>query len=110
MIEINGEGQILWERTIDESNPYMNNGVPVYLDMHTQINILDESDTIRRLHAAIITEVGNEIDALLDYINLGFDFNLTDERVSDFGTNDYLLYLLDRELSRQFITKTNDAC
>ncbi|WP_430616652.1 hypothetical protein IGJ66_002395 [Enterococcus sp. DIV0176] len=105
LIEINGEGQILWERTIDESSPYMNNGVPVYLDMHTQINILDESDIIRRLHAAIITEVGNEIDALLDYINLGFDFHLTDESVSDFGTNDYLLYLLDRELSRQFITK-----
>lgn len=105
LIEINGEGQILWERTIDESSPYMNNGVPVYLDMYTQINILDESDIIRRLHAAIITEVDNEINALLDYINLGFDFHLTDESISDFGTNDYLLYLLDRELSRQFITK-----
>lgn len=108
IIEINGEGQILWEKTINESTPYVNYGSPIYLDMYTQANVMNQLDEMRRLHAAIIAEVGKEINSILGYINLDFDFQITDEEISDFGPEDYILYLIDRELSRQFITKKQE--
>lgn len=104
LIEMNGEEQILWDKTINESFSYLADEIPVYLDMYTQMTALNEMDIIRKLHASIITEIYIEIIDILSYIGLDFDFNLTDEAIDDIGSTEYILYLLDRELSKQYIT------
>ncbi len=102
--EINGEGLLLWEKTINESTAYVEKNIPIYLDIFTQSTVINETNIIRRLHAAIISEIALCLGDLLHYIGLNFDFNLSTEEINDFGTNEYIVYLLENELSRQFIT------
>lgn len=104
VIEQNGEGQILWEKTINESSAYISDGTPVYLDLFTQTSVLNELDIIRRVHAAIISEINREVEGILPYIGWDFDFQVSDEETTDFGDVEYLLYLIEREFSKQFVT------
>lgn len=101
---INGEGQIDWEKTIDENVAYLSDEIPIYLDLFTQTSRLNETDIIRRLHASIITEIYEEIHGLLGYIGLDFNFKLTNDKISDFGSSNYLLHLIDREQAGQFVS------
>lgn len=104
MINENGEGQILWEKTINESPAYVTDGIPVYLELYTQSTVLNELDIVRRIHAAIISEIDRKIGEILPHIGLDFDFQISDEDSFDFGDTEYLLYLVEREFSRQFVT------
>ncbi|MES9683717.1 LlaJI family restriction endonuclease [Gottfriedia acidiceleris] len=104
MIKENGEGQILWEKTINESQAYVSDGTPVYLDLYTQTTVLNELDIVRRIHAAIVSEIGRKIREILPHIGLDFDFQISDEDSVDFGDTEHLLYLIEREFSKQFVT------
>lgn len=105
-IELNGEGEILWNKTIDETFAFIKNKAPYYLDFYTRENEDNELDFIRRLHAAIITKCSNELKNA-DILNL-FDLNeanLTQETIEDFGNVDFIKYRLEKELKTQFVTK-----
>lgn len=104
LIELNGDGQILWEKTIEDNIAYIQHETPIYLDLYTKTKQVSEKDIIRKLHAAIISEIYEEIHSLLSYIGLNFNFQLTNEKTEDFGPENYLLYLIDNELSQQFIS------
>lgn len=103
-VELDGDGDILWEKTINESVAYLNGGTPLYLEFYTKTNVVNEMDTISRIHRAIITEIFLEIGYLFRFIDIRGEFSLTTESLSDFGTPDYLIYLIEREQSRQFVT------
>lgn len=103
IIEENGDGNILWEKTINEQNAYFQNNVPIYLDFYTQKNITNEQNLFRNLHKCIITTCCKKIKNILNILKIdGIDIS-TDE-ISDFGNIDYLIYLIKRELSTQYIT------
>ncbi|XRG77010.1 LlaJI family restriction endonuclease [Rossellomorea sp. GAMAL-10_SWC] len=104
MIKENGDGQILWEKTINEATAYVSDGTPVYLELYTQTSVLNELDIVRRIHAAIISEIDRKIGGILPHIGLDFDFQISDEDSFDFGNTEHLLYLIDREFSKQFVT------
>lgn len=103
VIEVNCEGETLWEKTINESTAYLVEGTPFYFDLFTKTNVLNEMDTIRRIHAAIITEISSNLSPILPILGMS-TLVLSDEEKNDFGDNDYLEYLIEQELGRQFIT------
>lgn len=105
-IELNGECEILWGKTIDETFAFIKNGTPYYLDFYTRETVNNELDFIRRLHAAIITKCSEDLKNA-EILNL-FDLNgafLTSESIEDIGDVDFIKYRLEKELKTQFITK-----
>lgn len=106
VIENNGSGDILWERTIDESFTLFSNNRPYYTDLQTKRRINDEYDFFKRLHECILTRASKELQEadLLDLFEItGID--LTDEELDDFGDDEYILYRIEKELNTQFNTR-----
>lgn len=108
IFEINGEGEIMWDSTINNHTAYIHENTPYYLDFVTQSKSVNNEDLLRRLHAAIITEIYENIKNLLYYINLDFNFNISHEKVQDFGPPEHLIYIIERELSLQFINEKQE--
>ena len=86
VVEFNGEGEILWDKTINETFAFIKNNTPYYLDVYTQDNTQNDFDFIRRLHAAIISTCSRELnnERLLDLFGLS-EAELTEETLEDFG-------------------------
>ncbi len=103
IIEQNGAGEILWEKTINESTAYFSDGVPIYLDIYTVNQENNEQDFFRRLHAFIITEACNRLKDILGILDIEC-INISSERAESFGSKEYIIYRLNQELSTQFIT------
>lgn len=103
IIEENGFGEILWEKTINEKNVYFSNGSPIYLDLYTVNNIINEEDLFRRLHRCIISIVSENIKEILNILGME-KISISTERIEDFGSKEYLIYEIKQELSQQFIT------
>lgn len=106
MIESNGSGEILWDKTINESFTMLSNNRPYYTDLQTKKRVTDDFDYFKRLHECILTRASEELrDAeLLDLFEMtGVD--LTDEELDDFGDEEYILYRIEKELNTQFNTR-----
>jgi hypothetical protein len=54
--ELNGNGTINWEKTIEEKFTVISNRRPIYLDLVTRAEENDENDYIRQIHQNIIYE------------------------------------------------------
>lgn len=103
IIEENGDGEILWEKTINENTAYFSNGVPVYLNTFTINQESNEHDFFRRLHAFVITEACIRLRDILGILDIEC-INISSEKIESFGSNEYIVYRLNQELSNQFIT------
>lgn len=105
VVEINGEGNILWGKTIDESVALIEDNRPYYMEIYTEKNIEDDMDFFKRLHECVITECSKQLhSAQLDSL---FDIDgveLSDETLEDFGDKDYVLERITKELNIQFNT------
>ena len=67
IIEVNGEGEILWGKTIDESFALIEENRPYYMELYTEKTIDDDMDYFKRLHEYILTECSKQLhDAQLD--------------------------------------------
>lgn len=106
IIELNGEGSILWEKTISDGFAIIKNNTPYYIDLYTRRIIDNENDYIQRLHKYILTQCFKQLDeaGLAELFDLS-EVNISDEKLSDFGEVDYILYQLQTELSIQFNTR-----
>ena len=106
IIESNGTGEILWEKTINETFTLLNNGRPYYTDLQTKKRVNDDYDYFKRLHECLITVASKELGEadLLDLFEItGAD--LSDEDLDDFGDKEYILYRIEKELNAQFNTR-----
>lgn len=54
IIESNGSGEILWERTINETFTLLSNNRPYYTDLQTKRRVSDEFDYFKRLHECVV--------------------------------------------------------
>ena len=106
VVEINGEGEILWGKTIDESFVLIEDDRPYYMEMFTGKTVDDDMDYFKRLHECVLTECSQQLhDAQLDTL---FDIDmleLSEESIQDFGDKDYILERIHKELSAQFNTR-----
>lgn len=100
---LNSGEEILWDKTINELNPYFIDGMPHYLDYYTKNNHSDELNIIRSIQMICITNISNNIETLLDIVNLP-SVKLTDEDLSEIGEIDYIDYILEKELTSQFVS------
>lgn len=106
IIDTNGEGEILWDRTIDETIPIIINNRPFYTELQTRNTIDDERDYFKRLHKCIITECSRKLEKadLLQLFEME-KISISEESLLDFGDTDYILYRLQSELNVQFETR-----
>lgn len=106
IIEINGEGEILWGKTIDESFAMIEDGRPYYMELYTGKTVEDDMDYFKRLHECVLTECSKQLhDAQLDELFGMDEIVLSEEILLDFGEKDYILERLHKELNVQFNTR-----
>ena len=106
IIEINGEGEILWGKTIDESFAMIEDNRPYYMELYTGKTVEDDMDYFKRLHECVLTECSKQLhDAQLDELFGMDELVLSEETLLDFGDRDYILERLHKELNIQFNTR-----
>ena len=106
VIESNGTGEILWDKTINDTFTYLTSDRPYYFDLQTKKRVSDDFDYFKHLHECILTRASAELEDadLLDLFEItGVD--LTDEEIDGFGEVDYILYRIEKELNVQFNTR-----
>lgn len=109
IVELDGDGDILWGKTVDEMYPVINKNRPYYLDLYTRKSIDNNLDFFYQLHRAVITDCSKQISGS-DIAEL-FDFEpieLTEDRIEDFGEIDYIIEKIDQELTVQFNTQKQE--
>lgn len=106
IIESNGSGEILWDRTIHETFTLLSGSRPYYPELLTRKRVNDESDYFKRLHECILTRCTAELrDAdLLDLFDLA-GVDVSDAQIEDFGDKEYILERIVKELNVQFSTR-----
>ena len=106
IMEVNGEGEILWDRTIDQGFSIINNNRPYHIELFTKRTVDDDTDFFKLLHKCILTECSRRLEEsdILDLFDM-VPVHLSEELLSDFGEDDHILYRLRSELSIQFNTR-----
>lgn len=106
IIESNGGGDILWDKTINETFTLLSNSRPYYPELLTTRHVMDDFDFFKRLHECILTRCTQELrDAdLLDLFDM-MGADLSDEQIEDFGDKEYVLDRIAKELNVQFNTR-----
>lgn len=101
--EINGKGRILWQRTIQKTLPFIQDGEPIYMELHTRRKQEDDQNFFTRMHHYLAHQAWSvlnwlKIDALLSLPGLPAQ----EDSDSDFSEKDYMLDRIRAELSQQF--------
>ena len=106
IIECNGSGEIIWDKTINETFTILSNNRPYYTELRTRKRLINETDYFKRLHECVLTKASNELkDAgLLELFDIN-EVDLTDEKLEDFGDKEYILYRIGNELNTQYNTR-----
>ena len=106
IFESNGSGEIVWDKTINETFTLLSNNRPYYVDLQTKKRINDDFDYFKRLHECIVTRASKELmeAELLDIFEIAA-VDLTDEELDEFGEDEYILYRIEKELNTQFNTR-----
>ena len=106
IVEINGEGPILWGKTIDESFVLLRGNRPYYMEIYTGRTIDDDMDYFKRLHECILTECSRQLEKsqLLELFEM-VSVELSEEKLTDFGEKEYVLNRIQSELNIQFNTR-----
>lgn len=105
ILEINGNGEINWDRTINDNFALIKEDKPYYTELQTKYKIDDLYDYFRLLHEYIITECSKRLEKsnLLDYFDL-MHVELSDRTLDDFGDLDFILNKIEKELNVEFNT------
>lgn len=106
IFEINGSGEVFWDKTINETFSILSNNRPYYIEIQTKKRINNDFDYFKRLHECILTLISKELMEadLLSLFELT-PIELTDECLTEFGDREYILYRLENELNIQFNTR-----
>lgn len=106
IVESNGSGEIIWDKTINETFAMISNNRPYYVDLQTRKRISDEHDYFKRLHECVLTIASKELEdaGLLNLFEL-MGVDLTEETLDDFGDKEVILYNIEKELGTQFNTR-----
>lgn len=106
VIETNGEGEILWDNTINETFAILKKNTPYYVELQTINTFSNELDYFKLLHECVLTICSNELKkaGLLDLFDLS-EVELSGQKLDDFGDVNYIKYRLEKEIQTQFVTK-----
>lgn len=103
IIELNGDGEIHWLKTINETDVILSNKSPVYVDLYTENVMVDVQNIVRQIQLAVLTDIRVQFADILRLFD--YDVPVDDEiSLSDLGDNEILLYHLDNALHTQFVS------
>lgn len=103
---LNGDnGEIDWDKTINDQYAIINNGKPIYLDYYVNSVLNDENDYFRLLHMHVLTACTAILEetGLREY--LGFPPAVFDTDRGAFGSKELILSKIQSELSAQFVNR-----
>ena len=105
ILQINGNGEIDWNRTINYTDPILKNNKPYYVELYTKYKIDDLYDYFRQLHEYIITVCSKRLEhlGLLEMFDLT-PVEISDKELDDFGEMDVILQKIEKELHVEFNT------
>lgn len=103
ILEINGNGEIDWNRTVNYTDPIIKSNRPYYTQLHTKYKIDDVFDYFRLLHEYIITECSKRLEraGLIELFDLT-PVELSDKTQDNFGELNLILEKLEKELHVEF--------
>ena len=114
VLEHNGNGEIHWDKTINNEVAILLKKRPIYVDVQTTKRVDDRDNYIKRLHKAVLTEISErfcgkhyqytESENILSLFGMEPAY-VTDEQLNDLGDVDYLSYRISQELRIQFNTR-----
>lgn len=106
IIEENGTGEILWDKTINETFTLLSNNRPYYTQLLTKRRVMNDFDYFKRLHGCILSLFARELRNadLLELFDV-MPVELSDEELDEFGDKEYILYRIENELNVQFVTR-----
>jgi len=107
-ISVNGPGKVLWNRTITQSQAYILNNIPIYLDNYTLDTKSNDEDIIKLIHMIILSEISRTLDPILDIFEWEKIF-LSDIYLKDFMDNETINYILTNELNAQYVTSKRNT-
>ena len=106
IIETNGEGEIDWDKTINETFALIKNNQPYYFDLQTINTVNNDEDFIKLIHECIVSDCSRELHNtdVLDMFDLSGE-EITSMTLNDLGDKEYIKYKLENELKSQYVTK-----
>ena len=106
IIEVNGEGNILWEKTINESFTYISQNRPYYTELYVKKIVDDDFDYFTKLHSFIVNDCSNQIkSSQLDSLFEIETVRISESKLDNFGTREIILDRIYKELTIQFNTR-----
>ena len=101
--ELNGDGEINWNRTINFIHPLWQEEEPYYINFWTRKNVVDDDNFIQRIHECLLTKCSRELEelSLMDLLDMHGVY-LTDFLLDDLGDKEYLLHRISNELNTEF--------
>ncbi len=105
VVEINGEGECLFDKTVEQNMAIMQDGTPYYVEIFTRRSLDNDSDYFRQLHKCILNECSSDLEktGLLDIFGLS-SVEFAESKLEDFGEKEYILNRITSELGNQFVT------
>lgn len=105
-IEVNGNGEILWDKTINESLAYIQGNKPYYFDTFNNKIADDNYEFFKRLHESVLTKISLYLNeyGLLELLDLN-EIDISDEEIDDFRDLDFIINKLESELMLEFNTR-----
>ncbi|MGL5724837.1 LlaJI family restriction endonuclease [Cetobacterium sp.] len=100
--KLNGDGNIEWEKTINEVDPFIKENKNIfYFDLYTSEISRDNEAYIKRLHEYYLSKASKYLFKLNTY---GFNFPNLNFEISELnlGTKEYKLFRLNKELNITF--------
>ncbi|CVY16962.1 LlaJI family restriction endonuclease [Staphylococcus hominis] len=103
----NGNGQVLWNKTVNMNTPYIVNNIPIYLDLQAIEKNIDSLNIVRTIQTCILNFISKKISPVLKILNIPPVF--IDEIESyDKSKIDYYVNILQYALKNEFITKKQE--
>ena len=99
-VEINGGGETLWDRTINELTPIFSNNTPYYLDTYNFHENKNELSVILKIHKWAVNYCYNHYGEWLGYEDAYIEPNMLE--LDTIGATEYLVGVLDKELNTTF--------
>lgn len=101
IIELNGDGEILWNQTISLNDAYIVENVPIYFDWFTLNQDNNTNNFFYRLHRIVLTEISLKFQDIFSLLGINSVF-LSEEHLDSLGDKDYIISRINQELSIQF--------
>lgn len=101
IVEINGDGELLWNQTISLNDAYIVENVPIYFDWFTLNQENNINNFFHRLHRIILTEISLKFQDIFSLLGINAVI-LSEENLDSLGDKDYIVNRINQELSIQF--------